>query len=36
VREKDRKVLVFGVAWVTGAVAVMVAFLAIGVFTFAF
>jgi uncharacterized protein involved in exopolysaccharide biosynthesis len=33
VREKDRKLLIFGVAWVTGAVAVMVAFLATAVFS---
>jgi hypothetical protein len=32
VREKDRKLLIYGVLWVTAAVAIMVAFLATAVF----
>jgi hypothetical protein len=33
VREKDRKLLIFGVVWITAAVAIMVAFLATAVFS---
>jgi hypothetical protein len=33
VREKDRKLLILGTLWVTAAVAISVAFLAIGVFS---
>jgi len=33
VREKDRKVLLLGTLWVTAAVAITVAFLAIAVFS---
>jgi hypothetical protein len=32
VREKDRKLLIYGVLWVTAAVTIMVAFLATAVF----
>jgi hypothetical protein len=33
VREKDRKVLIFGTFWVTAAVAITTAFLAVAVFS---
>jgi hypothetical protein len=33
VREKDRKLLILGISWVTAAVAIMIAFLAIAVFS---
>jgi len=33
VREKDSKILIFGVLWVTAAIAISVAFLAIAVFS---
>jgi hypothetical protein len=32
VKEQDRKLLTFGIIWVTAAVAIMVAFLATAVF----
>jgi hypothetical protein len=33
VREKDRRLVVVGAIWVTGAVTIMVAFLAVAVFS---
>jgi hypothetical protein len=33
VREQDRKVLVFGISWVAGALVIMIAFLATAVFS---